>query len=125
MERFLVIFLGMVFWSACARAEPPSLQNFGHSFAPVGGLVALSQEEPVEPTRTSRVARVPDSKITYDVQVRLLDPTIGATKVEVRVKAQHVTLIGPVTSGAQADDVERAVRAVLGVYALDNQMWVP
>ncbi|MEZ4460317.1 MAG: BON domain-containing protein [bacterium] len=53
------------------------------------------------------------------------DPTIGATHVEVRVRAQHVTLIGPVTSGAQADDAERAVRAVLGVYSLDNQMWVP
>lgn len=66
------------------------------------------------------VPRMPDSKITYDVEVRLVDPSIAASDVVVHVKDQEVTLTGTVRSGAQADDMEQAVRHVKGIVSLQN-----
>lgn len=122
VNRFLCIVVGMVLWSACAKAEE-SISTSGRFFAPVGGLVAIDQPES-EVVHFMGVARLPDSKIAYDVEVRLVDPSIAATNVMVRVKDQEVTLTGTVRSGAQADDLERAVRQVAGIVSLNNLVGV-
>jgi hypothetical protein len=118
VNRLLCIVVGMVLWSACAKAEEP-ISTSGRFFAPVGGLVALNQPES-EVIHFIGVALMPDSKIAYDVEVKLLDPSIAAPNVVVSVKDQEVTLTGTVRSGAQADDLERAVRQVAGIVSLNN-----
>lgn len=121
MRNVTVIFLvGFLLVAACAKAEP-SLSSYGSMFAPVGGLVALTQPENEErPASNRRVARLPDSKISWEVSVRLLDPSIGASEVKVSVRNQEVVLTGTVSSGAQADDVELAARRAKGVLSVKN-----
>ncbi len=122
VNRLLCVVVGMVLWSACAKAEEP-IATSGRFFAPVGGLVALNQPES-EVVHFIGVARMPDSKIAYDVEVKLIDPSIAAPNVVVSVKDQEVTLTGTVRSGAQADDLERAVRRVAGIVSLNNLVGV-
>lgn len=121
MRNVTVIFLvGFLLVAACAKAEP-SLSSYGSMFAPVGGLVALTQPENEErPASNRRVARLPDSKISWEVSVRLLDPSIGASEVKVSVRNQEVVLTGTVSSGAQADDMELAARRAKGVLSVKN-----
>lgn len=118
MNRLWCVILGIMVWSACANAEESTALS-GRFFAPVGGLVALDQP-PSEVVHFGRVALVPDSKVTYDIGVRLLDPSIAAPNVVISVKNQEVILTGTVHSGAQADEVERAARQVPGIVSLTN-----
>jgi len=122
VNRLLCVVVGMVLWSACAKADE-SIATSGRFFAPVGGLVALNQPES-EVVHFMGVARMPDSKIAYDVEARILDRSIAASDVVVHVKDQEVTLTGTVRSGAQADDMERAVLQVKGVVSLQNLVGV-
>ncbi len=118
MKRLLCVLVGIILWSACAKAEENTAKS-GRFFAPIGGLVALSLPESEE-VRSVMIARLPDSKLAYDVGVRLLDRSIAAPDVMVSVKDQQVTLTGTVRSGAQADDVELAARRVAGIVSLTN-----
>jgi len=122
VNRLLCVLVGILLWSACAKAEETAATS-GRFFAPIGGLVALSQ--PVsEEVHSVLVARLPDSKVAYDIGTRLLDPSLAAPDVVVHVKDQEVVLTGTVRSGAQADDVERAARRVAGVVSLTNLLGV-
>ena len=122
VNRLLLVLVGMMLWSACAKAEE-SVATSGRFFAPVGGLVALNQPES-EVVQFTGVARLPDSKIAYDVGARLLDRSIAAHDVVVSVKDQEVILTGTVKSGMQADDMERAVLQVKGIVSLQNLVGV-
>jgi len=119
----LILVVGTSLIAAC-RSEASVLKNASRAFAPVGDLVLLSTRDlSVKTVVSESTNRVPDSKILYDVQNRLLEA--GAPRVLPEVRDQVVTLRGSVTSTAQKTEVEAAVKRVFGVRAVVNEMGAP
>lgn len=97
---------------------------------PVGAvrLVAAmpkSATTPATPRANPSVhARVPDSKIAVDIEMKLRDMGLPADRLDVTVDDGQVVVEGAVETTLLRDAVEITVRSVAGVRAVDNRLQV-
>ncbi|HYV25133.1 MAG TPA: BON domain-containing protein, partial [Pyrinomonadaceae bacterium] len=92
-------------------AQPPVIINGQPAVAPASGGSASTGSD------DSTVQAAVDKKLSDD-------PALSALGVTVTVMNGKATLIGAVHNNAEKNQVERVVRSVKGVKAIDNQITV-
>jgi hyperosmotically inducible protein len=132
LATFLALFL-------TSRPYDPMDSTFdAQQTVPSGPLAAQSPTPPPTPTATSTrpsespepagetaAATVDDATIQAQIErASRSDPALANLDVSTIVEGGRVTIIGSVPSAEAKQRVERAIRAIRGVVAVDNQLVV-
>ena len=109
-------------------SQGPALPQPSLKPSPTATPAPQSSQSPLsvsEPTREVSKATPDDATIESQIEKSLAsDPLLSQLDVSTLVENGKVTLVGSVRSADQKLGVERVVRAIKGVLAVDNQLVV-
>ena len=92
---------------------------------PTPTATATQPSESPEPAGETAAATVDDATIQAQIErASRSDPALANLDVSTIVEGGRVTIIGSVPSPETKQRVERAIRAIRGVLAIDNQLVV-
>jgi hypothetical protein len=120
--RLLIAAAGTIAFVACGEARPtygPAGEG-ARDFRPIGDVFFLADYVPVVPVEGA--AKVPDSKIEWNVRAKLHDA--GVEGVRVSVREQVVVLEGKVPDPDKKQAVEQLALSVHGAAGVRNKLEV-
>ena len=120
--RLLIILLSVVAFG-CERPKQ-GIASAARYLHPPGQLIWLSYSTrtPFVNPNGRGVPLIPDSKIRYDIEARIMGPLMGTSRIRVRVDRQNVLLTGRAPTGTQAEAAEAEAWRVDGVAAVINRI---
>jgi hypothetical protein len=93
--------------------------------SPTPTATSTRPSESPEPAGETAIATVDDATIQAQIErASRSDPALANLDVSTIVEGGRVTIIGSVPSAETKQRVERSVRAIRGVVAVDNQLVV-
>ncbi len=120
--RLLIAAASTIACVACGEAEPSHgpEADAARAFRPLGDVFFLPERVPL--VTNDAAAKVPDSKIRWNVRAKIAEANLP--EVAVTVREQIVVLEGSVGDMQTRDAIEKLALDVHGVAAVQNKLEV-